>query len=207
MRKALIVSVLVLVLAIGAGGAVVATAWRSMHEPYKGYETTEQFVTIRQGAGSGEIGRQLADAHVVNDARVFRLALWWAREGRNLQAGEYRFDHPLSALDVIDRLRRGDVYTRRITFPEGLTIEEMAKLYESRAFGSARDFIEAARDAARVRDLDPAAADLEGYLFPETYPVPRGMPASKTPRMFNLPSCDRFAASAKSAKETCIPRN
>jgi len=178
-RKPLVLFALIVLFAGGAAVAVLSVLWNQMHAPYKGYGGTEQFVTIAQGAGSVAIGRSLADARVVRDERIFRLALWWSGEGRNLQAGEYRFERPLNALEVIERLKRGDVYARRLTFPEGLTIEEMAKLYEQREFGKARDFIEAANDAERIRDLDPDAADLEGYLFPETYPVPRGTPASK----------------------------
>ena len=120
----------------------------------------------------------LADLQIVSDSRIFRAALWWTGQGRGLKAGEYRFDRPLTTLDVIDVLVRGDVYLRRITFPEGLTIEEMAKLYESREFGAARDFLAAAKNAQRIHDLDPEAKDLEGYLFPETYLLPRGAPAS-----------------------------
>jgi UPF0755 protein len=49
----------------------------------------------------------------------------------------------------------------------------MARLYESREFGAARDFIQAAQNARLIADIDPQAPDLEGYLFPETYPLPR----------------------------------
>jgi UPF0755 protein len=96
-----------------------------------------------------------------------------------MKAGEYRFDRPLTAVEVVERLARGDVYTRRLTFPEGLTIIEMGKLYESRGFGPASRFIEAAGDASLVRDLDPDAPDLEGYLFPETYALSRTTPPNK----------------------------
>jgi UPF0755 protein len=178
-RKLLAIIALILLLGGGASAAVAWFAWDRMHEPYKGYGGSEQFVTIRQGAGSAEIGRRLADSHIVSDSRVFRAALWWTGQGRGLKAGEYRFDHPLTALDVVDVLVRGDVYTRRITFPEGLTIEEMAKLYESHDFGSARDFVAASKDVERIHDLDPDATDLEGYLFPETYALPRDTPASR----------------------------
>jgi putative Holliday junction resolvase len=136
-RKSVALIVLVAVLA-GGVAAVAVWLWERIHEPYRNYSGSEQFVTIRQGAGSGEIGRQLSEAQVVSDARLFRGALWWSGQGRNLKAGEYRFDRPLSTLEVIDILVRGDVYARRITFPEGLTIEEMSKLYESRDFGAAR---------------------------------------------------------------------
>src|SRR6267143_535114 len=81
---------------------------------------------------------------------AFGAAVWWSGQGRSLKAGEYRFDRAVTPLDVIDVLVRGDVYTQRITFPEGLTIEEMAKLYETNGFGLARDFVEAARSAERI---------------------------------------------------------
>ena len=46
------------------------------------------------------------------------------------------------------RLVRGEVYVRSITFPEGLTIREMARLFEERGFGTAAAFEKAA--AGRV---------------------------------------------------------
>jgi UPF0755 protein len=171
--------IVLLVLAGGAAAVAVWRGWERLHEPYKGYAGSEQFIIIRQGAGSAEIGRRLSDAQVVSDDRLFRAALWWTGQGRSLKAGEYRFDHPLSAVEVIDVLARGDVYARRITFPEGLTIEEMSKLYESQTFGAAREFVTAAKNVERIRDLAPDAIDLEGYLFPETYALPRGTPASR----------------------------
>ena len=94
----------------------------------------------------------------------------------------------MTPLDVVEVLVRGEVYTERLTFPEGLTIEEMSKLYESHGFGRARDFVEASRNVQRIADLDPEATDLEGYLFPETYALPRKGEAS---RLIDL-MVDRF---------------
>jgi UPF0755 protein len=97
---------------------------------------------------------------------------------RDLKAGEYRFDQPMSPMDVIDKIARGDVYRRLVTFREGLTIVEMAKVYEDAGHGKAVDFASAAADPSAIRDLDPAATDLEGYLFPETYTLRRDTPAA-----------------------------
>ena len=66
-------------------------------------------------------------------------------------------------------LARGEVDLVSITFREGLTIAEMAAVFESHGLGTAADFRAAASDSALVADLDPTAVDLEGYLFPETY--------------------------------------
>ncbi len=178
-RRALRLIAIVIVLAVCAGAAALWLGWGEMHQPYKGYSGSEQFVTIRQGAASGEIGRTLADAGIVSNARVFRTTLWWTRQGRNLKAGEYRFDHALTPFQVIDVIARGETYARKLTFPEGLTIEEMAKLYEQRGFGRARDFIAATRHVELIRALDPEAKDLEGYLFPETYALAKDASADR----------------------------
>jgi UPF0755 protein len=172
-RLVIRLAVLTLVLLCAAGVIVGALVWNRIHAPYQGYSAAEQFVQIPQGAGAGEIGRRLVDAGVVRDTNSYRAALWWSGRSRGLQAGEYLFDRPMTPLDVVRRVADGDVYTRRITFPEGLTVDEMARLYESAGFGTAAAFRQAARDAAGIRDIDPEAGDLEGYLFPDTYSLSR----------------------------------
>ena len=162
--------VLLLIIAVGAAGAWF---YSGVDRPFKGYETAEQFVEVPQGSGSAGIAKRLADAGVVRDVNSFRIALWLTGAARRLQAGEYRFDRPLSARQVADKIARGDVFVRPITFPEGLTMRQMAALYESKGFGPAKELLDAVRSAALVRAIDPDARDLEGYLFPDTYKLPR----------------------------------
>jgi UPF0755 protein len=141
--------------------------------PYKGYEASEQFVEIPPGAGASAIGRRLAEAGVVRDELSFRIALWRSGQGRRMQAGEYRFDRAMSAREVVDKIARGDVFLRPVTFPEGLTIRQMSVVFERAGFGARADFIAAAQNAALIQEIDPAASDLEGYLFPNTFLLPR----------------------------------
>jgi UPF0755 protein len=150
-------------------GAAVAGGWFYLRaqEPYRGYEGSEQFVEIPPGASSFAIGERLVAGGVVRDLATYRLTLWRSGQGRRLKAGEYRFDHAMRPLDVIDKIARGDVFVVTLTFPEGLTIAEMAKIFESHGLGPASSFVQASRDPAPIRELDPAAKDLEGYLFPK----------------------------------------
>ena len=161
------------VLVVAAAAAAGWWFYTGVDRPFKGYEAAEQFVEIPSGSGSLAIARRLAEAGVVHDVTSFRIALWITGAGRRLQAGEYRFDHPMSARQVADKLARGEVYVHPITFPEGLTIRQMAALYESKGFGEMKAFIAAASSGELVQDIDPQARDLEGYLFPETYTLPR----------------------------------
>ena len=167
------------VLALLAAMGVAVMLYMRTSEPFKGYDGAEQFVVIEPGSGTRSIGQRLIQAGVIRDDATFRAALWRSGRARTLQAGEFRFDRPMTPAEVIDKIARGDVYNRRITFPEGLNIQEMARIYEQQGFGKAAAFIEAARDPAAIRSIDPAATDLEGYLFPETYAVPRDTTAAK----------------------------
>jgi UPF0755 protein len=164
--------------AAASSGLAAWILWVRAHEPFKGYPEEDTFVEIQPGIGAAEIGRQLASRRVVSSELVFRAAVWWAGQSRSLKAGEYRFERPLAAADVVGLLARGEVYTRWLTFPEGLTIEEMAAVYRERGFGSEADFRRAAGDRSLVADLDADARDLEGYLFPDTYPMTRSTSAS-----------------------------
>ena len=169
MKKFILFLCVVLVVCAGAGWWL----YTSVDRPFKGYDSPEQFVEIPQGSGSAAIAKRLADAGVVQDVNGFRLALWITGSGRRLQAGEYRFDRPMSPRQVADKIARGDVYVQPITFREGLTIRQRAALYESKGFGEAKAFIAAASRGGLVAEIDPAARDLEGYLFPDTYSMPR----------------------------------
>jgi UPF0755 protein len=168
-KRVLLVLFVLLMVCAGVG----AWFYTGVDRPYKGYDAPEQFVEIPQGSGSAAIARRLADAGVVQNVNGFRIALWVTGSGRRLQAGEYRFDQAMSPRQVADKIARGDVYVHPITFREGLTIRQMAALYESKGLGEAKAFIAAASNPALIRELDPAARDLEGYLFPDTYALPR----------------------------------
>ena len=185
MKKLLL---LALVAAIAAGAAGAVFLYGRMHEPFRGYSGSAQVVDIPSGDRTREIGARLVAAGVVRDALTFRVALGVSGDARRLKAGEYRFDRPMSALEVIGKIGRGEVDLQKLTFREGLTITEMAAIFESQGFGPASTFIDAARDVSIIQALDPAAWDLEGYLFPDTYALPRHVQAPRVVRAM----VDRF---------------
>jgi len=167
------IAIWLLIVVIAFVAAIAARIALAEIRPYKGYTESEQFVDIPPGAGPASIGRRLVDAGVIRDTLGFRYELTRTGSGRRLQAGEYRFDRPMTIKEVVAKIVRGDVYLQPITFREGLTILDMAQLFESRGFGPAADFVSAASDGAAIHDVDPVARNLEGYLFPDTYAMPR----------------------------------
>jgi UPF0755 protein len=129
---------------------------------------TETFVELPPGSSATQIGRQLEAAGVVRSQYGFDLLRLW-KHGR-LRAGEYRFDHPATAVEVYGRIARGDVYTKTLVIPEGSNIFDIAARVEEQGFGTRKAFEDAAvKRVGLVADLDPGARSLEGYLFPDTY--------------------------------------
>lgn len=133
----------------------------------------EKFVLLRPGWSSRHIARELQNAGVIRSAPAFLLLHYLGRPG-SLKAGEYKFDHAASALEVHDRIIRGDVYVHTVVIPEGFTMFDIAAAIEQAGLGSRQDFLKLARtDTALISDLDPQARSLEGYLFPDTYEFTR----------------------------------
>jgi UPF0755 protein len=180
--KRLVLTTIALLAIVG----LVAAGWvyRLTSQPYKGYADAETFVEIVPGSNTHSMGRVLSDAGVVANPTAFRIAVWMRSAGRRLQAGEYRFEAPMTPAAVVDKIARGEVFLRPVTFREGLTIRQMAALFEERGFGPQATFLAAASKPGSIRALDPDANNLEGYLFPDTYALPRRTTADQlTARM------------------------
>jgi UPF0755 protein len=162
---------LLLVSAVLAGGLLFWGRQR-MQTPYRGFAGDEVFVEIEPGMGVGAIANRLAAAGVIPDRWTFRFAARLGGDDRSLQAGEYRFAEAATPQQVLGKIRAGETYKRPVTFPEGLTIVEMSRLFETGGLGPAEDFIGAA-DPSLIESIDAGARSLEGYLFPDTYTMPR----------------------------------
>ena len=145
-------------------------AWAALL-PVKPAET--QFVLLRPGWSTRHIARELQREGIIRSSAAF-LLLHYIEGPKTLKAGEYKFEEPASALQVRHRLIRGDVYARTLVIPEGYNLYDIAAAVEQAGLGPATDFVAAAKsDVSLLRDFDPDAKTLEGYLFPDTYQFTR----------------------------------
>jgi UPF0755 protein len=154
--------------------AVAYAAW--FHEtrwPVRSASDPPQPLVIAQGAGVLEIGRQLQQLGLVRHPEVFRIYVVTRGQTGRLRAGEYALEGAMTLDQIVDKIVRGDVVRHTVTFPEGTSLEDMARLATIKGI-PAEAFLAAARNPAPVQDLDPDAKDLEGYLFPDTYDIPQG---------------------------------
>lgn len=161
---------LVLIFVLLIGLAAIAGAWlrRELNQPYRGYTETQVFVDIPRGTPRWEIASLLKDNGVIRSRIAFSLLSKWHRRSV-LQAGEYRFDHPMTPGQVFAQIAGGHIFVHTVVVPEGWTMFDIANELEKQGLCRREEFLSVARDPALVRDIAPGARTLEGFLFPSTY--------------------------------------
>jgi UPF0755 protein len=135
-------------------------------------------VVVPAGSGPHALAKLLADARIVSDEERFYTHLHWFRRGNQARAGEYEFDGPLLPDEVLGKLVRGEVKFHRLTVPEGLRVDEVAPIVAATGICAAADFLRIARDPASTKKFGVPGPSMEGYLFPDTYTVPRSIGCS-----------------------------
>ena len=157
-------------------GLVLYYLWAEV--PYRGYPGPSIIVEVPHQSVQ-EILMLLQEKGVLRKGSFGRVYLALTRRAAKLQAGEYLFEEPLTAPQVFRKLVRGDILYHRVTVPEGLRSGQIFNLFIKEGFGTEEEFQREFLDVSRIADLDPEAADLEGYLFPDTYALARGTTAAK----------------------------
>lgn len=134
---------------------------------------------VQPGDSMGRIANALEDAGLIRNAHVAR---WYARsEGipSRLKIGEYELSRAQSTPEILDIIAAGRVRTHTVVIPEGLRATDIATRLGEANLVDPDAFLAIVRDpaAARARNID--APGLEGYLFPDTYRLARGLSADR----------------------------
>ncbi|MGH9947661.1 MAG: endolytic transglycosylase MltG, partial [Pyrinomonadaceae bacterium] len=165
-----------------AGGSI----WiqRSMATP-KEHDKTGQYISIEKGSTPSQIVAKLENEGIISNAMAVRIYLRTLGDASKLKAGDYRFLSPVTPLQVLAQLEKGEERSTRLVIPEGFTKFDIAKRItdwsSQRPVGSERispneqvdekAILELMNDTSLIRDISPEAKDLEGYMYPSTYDV------------------------------------
>lgn len=134
------------------------------------------FFEVGKGWSARTVLERLKREGVVRAAIPLRWACRLYYPDRSFKAGEYLFAPPLTTREALFLVFGGRIHLIPVTVPEGLTGDEIAGLVRPGDDAGAAAFRDAFHDTALIADLDPRARDLEGYLYPETYSLPRRAP-------------------------------
>jgi UPF0755 protein len=141
------------------------------------HEKSGQYIVIEKGSTPSQIVGKLADEGVLPGKWATLAYLRVAGEPSKLQAGEYNFESPISPLEVIKELEKGEERTVKFTVPEGFTRFDIAKRMVERFPQNPpvteQQILQLMDNTEAVRDIAPQAKNLEGYMYPSTYSLPR----------------------------------
>src|SRR5581483_11418784 len=166
LMKFLLLLLVVLVLAAAAALLWVrADVNRAVEHP-----SADRIITVEPGTGAAGVIAKLSEAGIVRHPIALRLYLRATGRSGGLRAGDYKFASPISAMQAIDKIRRGEVFLERVTIPEGYNRFDIAEtLAEKTGKATKEEFLRLMDDTALIRQIAPQARNLEGYLFPDTY--------------------------------------
>jgi len=122
-----------------------------------------------------DIANRLQRADAIRSRAGFVLLTMARGSSRSLKAGEYELERGATTLDVLTLIESGRVKQHAILHPEGATVTELARVLEADRLTTARDVARLSTDAAFLKTLSIDGPSLEGYLFPDTYQLVRGM--------------------------------
>jgi UPF0755 protein len=158
-------------------------------------------VTVPPGASLRSAARALSEARVLHGAWKLELLGRLTGQEHAIKSGVYDLLPGGSPARLLHELVAGNVVTLAVTIPEGLTLAKTAAIYGRDLQIDAASFRALAREPRtqwRERLGLPPGADLEGYLFPETY---RFMPGSRPEEVITA-MIEGFAAAFDSTLRT-----
>ena len=172
----------VVLLLLGSGGSWFW--WKSAIAPTapQSNSTKSVTITIEPGTPAQTIGEKLAEAGLIRSTLAWRVWIAHLMIQRrfdflqySIQAGTYQFSKQSSLPEIGNKMMRGETVQDRFTIPEGWTQRKMASYFEARGYFSAEAFLSATRnfDRSAFSWLPEDSPHLEGYLYPDTYQIPR----------------------------------
>lgn len=167
--------------------------WQWILAPANPKTQETQIFVVPQGWGASKIGQELKKEGLIKSDLVFQLIVWQKQIGSQLQAGDYRLSQAMKLEEIVAQLTSGtlDVW---VTIPEGLRKEQVALLIQ-KAFAEQ----EAEFD---VVEFDQKSRLLEGYLFPDTYLIPKEASASTVIKMLQGNFEQKYASLANQTNLT-----
>ena len=161
---------------------------------------TEQSFTIETGESVDTIANRLQIVGLIRDAESFRAYLVYSGLDTSIQAGEYKLSAAMPAIDVAHELQDATPEDVMFVILPGWRIEEIASSLSTSGLSiTPEEFISAAQNPPNGFAFLSGANTTEGFLFPDSYTIPRGASADQLIHEFVRHFGLRLSSDMKSA--------
>jgi len=191
MKKILFLLGFIVIVAIVIFGGLSYWLQSSLTTPIE-HEKAGQYMVIEKGSTPAQIISKLKSEGIISNETAIKVYLRTIGDASKLKAGEYRFPSPISPMQALTLLEKGEERSTRLVIPEGFTIFDIAKRvdqfqrnvpnYEQQSaieptgklFLDEQMILDLMKDTTPIKDISPEAKNLEGYLYPSTYEFQQG---------------------------------
>ncbi|MDR2600985.1 MAG: endolytic transglycosylase MltG [Spirochaetaceae bacterium] len=175
--------ILLVFIILGAGATSLALYFNE--PPSKAARSTEN-ITVNEKEALMEVyaGESAISAgERLQAAGLIKSAFFWEAVSRiqkeYIKNGEYIIPLNSSSIQIYTILKNGGEILNSVTIPEGSTINKTASIFEKAQVCNQEEFIKACRSPQILKTYGIPAESAEGYLYPDTYKVPKNYPAEK----------------------------
>jgi UPF0755 protein len=146
-------------------------------------------IYIKKGTNLKQISEILKQDRIIKNRHFFILLTTALGKKAKLKAGEYEFHTQMLPLEVLDILVKGQVRPHLVTIREGYTLPQIAQLLEDLNLVEKKEFLQKTSSLAFITSLGLSpfmggtGPTLEGYLFPDTYHLFKGMDPEEVIKM------------------------
>lgn len=152
----------------------------SLFGPYNPKDTKFYNVSIKPGVSTSTIAQILVKEQIIGNPSIFEIYVRLKNLDGKLKAGDYTLSPSMSVEEIVKKLLKGQIMTYKFTIPEGYTLKEIAETLKNKGLIDEKEFWRVVEEAdfsdfEFTKDLPKNERRLEGYLFPDTYIVPKGI--------------------------------
>lgn len=174
MKRILRILFVLFLLTLVVLGGITYWFYKDLHTPLT-HEKASRYVEIKHGSTPAAVARKLASEGIIRHEWPFMWYMRFTGAGARIKAGDYKFPSPITPLAALHKLEQGEQRMIRLTIIEGWTrwdiANAMTKVPEL-GLSDASAALTLMDDVSLIRQLDPDATNLEGYIYPDTYDFP-----------------------------------
>ncbi len=185
-KKILLSILLLLIIFVVLSVYIYRSTKNFLNTPYKS-EKVDVVVRIKKGMSDNDIARVIYEKGLISSERRFYYFLRFLHKNKGLdvKAGEYQLSPNMTPWQIAEKMIKREVIRYKVTIPEGLRYEEVARILESEGIVVADEFIAICKDRVFLSNLGIDGETCEGYLLPDTYLFEKGFSSKEIFKIIN----------------------
>ncbi|HBY56379.1 MAG TPA: endolytic transglycosylase MltG [Candidatus Atribacteria bacterium] len=145
---------------------IIILFFTAVYSPFNENSTIHKIINIPSGTNAREVVNILEENEIIGKNNyALRVLIKLLKLEERLKYGEYDLSPAMNMIQILKKLVKGEVVLYKVTIPEGYNCEQIAELLDKKGIAKKESFLNLVKNGKK---------SWEGYLFPDTYEVPKG---------------------------------